>query len=139
TRLKQIGVELLQRRITTAATAMSRAQEAANAEEKSSSGDKCETGRAMGQLEREMYGRQSAEYERELKALQAVAVDVVCARAGAGALVQVKGMAIFMCAGLGKQQVDGQTVLFVSPKAPLAQALQGKKPGDDVMINAVKM
>jgi hypothetical protein len=40
---------VLTQRINTAQAAMDRAQEAANSEEKSSSGDKYETGRAMGQ------------------------------------------------------------------------------------------
>lgn len=135
TKLKDHGLQLLRQRIATAETAMSQAQEAANAEEKSSSGDKYETGRAMGQLTKEMYGRQLAEYAKDLKALRSIAVDSICDQGGPGALIRGKGIAFFMSAGLGKQQIDGLTVLFVSPMAPLARTLQGKKPGDAVAFN----
>src|SRR5215469_1550881 len=107
TKLKHLGLELLGQRIAAAEAAMNRAQEAANAEEKSSSGDKYETGRAMGQLEKEMYGRQLAAYASELKALQSVAADSIFHLVGPGAFVRGKGFAFFVSAGLGKQQVEG--------------------------------
>ncbi len=56
---------------------MDRAQEAANSEGKSPAGDKYETGRAMGQLQKEMHGRQLAEYAKEVKALQSIVVDLL--------------------------------------------------------------
>lgn len=133
--LKNFGGRLLTERITTAQAAMDQAQEAANAEEKSSSGDKYETGRAMGQLQKEMYGRQLAEYAREVKGLQAVGVDTLCTRGGVGAFIRCPGMGFFISAGLGKQTVDGVTVLFVSPLAPLSRLLEGKGPGDSIMFN----
>ena len=127
--LKHFGLELLKQRISTAETAMNRAQQAANSEEKSSSGDKDETGRAMGQLEKEMYGRQLAAYAKDLKALQSIPADTICHQGEAGAFIRGTAIAFFVSAGLGKQQVDGQTVLFVSPLAPLARLLEGKKRG----------
>jgi hypothetical protein len=134
-KLKDLGLELLRQRITTAEQAMKQAQESANTEEKSSAGDKYETGRAMGQLEKEMYGRQSAAYAKELKALQAIEADVVYVQGGPGAFIRGTDIAFFVSAGLGKQQVDGKSVLFVSPMAPLAGLLQGKKPGDLLPFN----
>jgi transcription elongation GreA/GreB family factor len=41
--------------------------------------------------------------------------------------------------GLGKQQVEGLTILFVSPMAPLARSLQGKKPGDVIPFNGASV
>ena len=134
-KLKHFGLEMLSLRIRTARTAMDRAQEAANAEEKSSSGDKYETGRAMGQLEKEMYGRQMVEYEKELKALQSITADSICLQGGPGAFIRGSGIAFYVSAGLGKQQVGKLTVLFISPFAPLARSLQGKKPGDSILFN----
>jgi hypothetical protein len=46
-KLKNFGLGMLRQRIGTAQEDMNRAQEAANSEEKSSAGDKYETGRAM--------------------------------------------------------------------------------------------
>lgn len=137
--LKHLGLDLLKQRIATAEAAMTRAQEAANAEEKSSSGDKYETGRAMGQLEKEMYGRQLAAYAKEVNALQSIVADSICPQGGPGAFIRGKGIAFFVSAGLGKQQVEGIIVLFVSPLAPLAQLLQGRKPGEVIFFNGANL
>ena len=139
TKLKNLGLELLRQRIATAETAMNRAQEAANTEEKSSSGDKYETGRAMGQLEKEMYGRQLAAYAKELKALQSIPTDSICQEGGPGAFIQAASNTFFISAGLGKQQVEDVIVLFVSPMAPLARLLLGKRRGDTIDFNGASL
>ena len=56
-KLLQHCKELIEARLKNAEDAMNRAQESANDNEKSSAGDKFETGRAMGHLEKEMYAR----------------------------------------------------------------------------------
>jgi transcription elongation GreA/GreB family factor len=43
---------------------------------------------------------------------------------------------LFIGAGLGKHSVDGQTVLFLSPAAPLAKTLLDKKSGDEFSFNS---
>jgi hypothetical protein len=108
-KLKNLGLDLLRGRIVTAQEAMNRAQEAANSEEKSSAGDKYETGRAMGQLQKEMHGRQLAEYAKDVKALQSVFTNSVCDRVGLGAVVRTAEIAFFVSAGLGRQEVEGLT------------------------------
>jgi len=143
--LKQFGLQLITQRIEAARRQMDLAQESANNEEKSSAGDKYETGRAMGHLQQEMYARQQAEYERELAALQQVRTDTLCIMATPGAFIQCPGIAsertsgsfsgFFIVAGLGKQTVDGNTILFVSPGAPLTKTLQNKKAGDTFIFN----
>lgn len=65
-RLKQTGLQLISDRIAMAKSAGDNAQAAANSEDKSSAGDKYETGRAMGHLEKDMYARQQAENVKEL-------------------------------------------------------------------------
>jgi transcription elongation GreA/GreB family factor len=138
-KLKNLGLDVLKQRIARAQAAMDQAQEAANSEEKSSAGDKYETGRAMGQLQKEMHGRQLAEYAKEVKALQSLIVDPLSDSGGPGAFVQAAGIAFFVSAGLGRQEVEGSTILFVSPLAPLARALQSKKAGDSLLFNGVAM
>jgi hypothetical protein len=138
-KLRNLGLDLLKQRIVRAQAAMDQAQEAANSEGKSSAGDKYETGRAMGQLQKEMHGRQLAEYAKEVKALQSIVIDPLCDSGGPGALVQAAGFAFFVSAGLGRQEVEGLTILFVSPMAPLARALQNKKAGDTLLFNGVNM
>jgi hypothetical protein len=160
-RLKQFGVDLIGQRMSAAKQAMEQAQEAANSEEKSSAGDKYETGRAMGHLQKDMHARQLAESVKELAAFQAVPTEPLCQEGRTGAVLLADGVlqadaalhadsalqaervasrqayniAFFIGAGLGKQAIDGQTVLFLSPQAPLAKLLEKKKTGDSIVFN----
>ncbi len=134
-KLKQWGLDLIGQRIATASDAMTQAQEAANGEEKSSAGDKYETGRAMGHLQKDMHARALAESVKELASLSAIPIEPLCQEGRPGAYLQADGIAFFISAGLGRQLIDGQTVVFLSPQAPLASQLLGKKTGDQVLFN----
>jgi hypothetical protein len=132
--LKRWALDDLSQRIATTTEAMRDAQDAANSEEKSSAGDKYETGRAMGHLQKDMHARQLAELVRELAALHAVNVETPCSEGRTGALLRTDAVDFFIGIGLGKQTIEGRTVVFLSPQAPLAQTLQGKKTGDPVIF-----
>ncbi len=67
---------------------MEDAQQAANGEEKSSAGDKYETSRAMGHLQKDMHARQLAEQAKELAALHAVNVDLLYDTMATGAVIE---------------------------------------------------
>jgi hypothetical protein len=134
-RLKRWALDTIGERITASRAAIDQAQQSANQEEKSSAGDKYETGRAMGHLQKDMHARQLAESMKELATLHAVKTDTLYTASGPGAFVRGEGMAIFIAAGLGKQQWEGQTIFFLSPIAPLARALRDKKPGESVVFN----
>ncbi|TDX00334.1 DoxX family protein [Dinghuibacter silviterrae] len=127
TAAKAHAESVLRERMAAAQQAMDMAQESANSEEKSSAGDKYETGRAMGHLQKDMHARQLAESVKELAALHAVA----------GTMVVTEAMAFFIGAGLGRQTLEGWEVIFLSPQAPLAQVLQGKKIGDPIVFNKI--
>lgn len=130
TQLKQFAIALITERIAAARQVIDQAQQAANSEEKSSAGDKYETGRAMGHLQKDMYSRQMAEQVKELSAMNTIHSDVIYLSVAPGALIQCKEQSFFLLAGMGKQSIEGQTIYFLSPQAPLAKSLQGKKPGD---------
>lgn len=132
--LKRWALDHLNQRIAVANEAMQQAQEAANSEEKSSAGDKYETGRAMGHLQKDMHARQLAELVRELAALHAVNVDDRCVEGRRGAVLRMDSMDLFIGIGLGKQTIGGRTVVFLSPLAPLALTLQNKKAGDEIVF-----
>jgi hypothetical protein len=134
-KLKQWAVDSIGRRIAAANEAMLQAQAAANNEEKSSAGDKYETGRAMGHLQKDMHARQLAESIKELATLHTVQSQTLWSEGRPGALLQTDILAFFISAGLGRQSIDGQTILFLSPQAPLAKLLEKKKPGDSVLFN----
>jgi hypothetical protein len=134
TLLKQTGIDLINERITTAQRRMNDAQEAANQEEKSSAGDKYETGRAMGHLEKELHSRQLSETLKELALLRDINAGVLYATATGGAFIACSDSFFFLAAGLGKQTIDGKTILFLSPFAPLAKLILHKKTGDTFLF-----
>jgi hypothetical protein len=135
--LKQAGLAIIEQRMAAAKAQMEEAQQAANQEEKSSAGDKYETSRAMGHLQKDMHARQLAEQAKELAALHAVNVDHLYETATTGTLIQGEKIAFFIAAGLGKQLIDNKTIFFLSPQAPLAQQLQHKKAGDHFVFNTL--
>lgn len=135
TMLKKAGELLITERIAMTKSAIDNAQEAANSEDKSSAGDKYETGRAMGHLEKDMYARQLAENIKELDKLQKVNTDIIYTAAQTGAFVRCPTHSFFIAAGLGKQVIDNETIFFLSPDAPLAKLLLHKKAGDNFVFN----
>ena len=139
TRLKKTAASLISERISATKLAIDNAQEAANSEEKSSAGDKYETGRAMGHLQKDMFAKQQAENKKELDQLQKVNTDIIYTAIQTGAFVRCADYAFFIAAGLGKQLIDEQTVFFLSPHAPLAKLLLHKKRGDHFLFNKIGM
>lgn len=133
--LKQQCLALLQSRIDAIETAMREAQDAANSEEKSSAGDKYETGRAMNQLNKEMYAAQLEEALKELAQLNAANTDALSIKAGPGALIITSQHTIFIAAAIGPVHCANEKVMVLSPHAPLAIALAGKKSGDALSFN----
>jgi transcription elongation GreA/GreB family factor len=138
-KLRQFAEDFIQQQIALARKMIGNAREAANSEEKSSAGDKYETARSMGQLEQEMYGQQLAKYVNELTLLHAIDFENNYKQVTSGALVQCAGCAFLIAVGLGKQLIDGDTIYFLSPQAPLAKELQHKKAGDRFTFGGKQM
>ncbi|MHA4810192.1 hypothetical protein ACX0G9_18915 [Flavitalea flava] len=136
-KLKRAGLAIIEQRISTTKESMDQAQQAANQEGKSSAGDKYETARAMGHLQKDMHTRQLVEHLKELAALHEINADIIYSASGTGAFIVCEGISFFIAAGLGKQKTDDQTIFFLSPHAPLARALEHKKVGESFLFNAV--
>lgn len=133
--LKKAGELLIAERIATTKSAIDNAQEAANSEGKSSAGDKYETGRAMGHLQKDMFARQHAENMKDFDQLQKVNTNIIYTTAQAGAFLRCTDHSFFIAAGLGKQLIGDQLVFFLSPQAPLAKLLLHKKVGEHFLFN----
>ena len=136
--LKQFCQSAIEKRIAVAQDAMQNSQESANNEEKSSAGDKYETARAMGHLQKDMHARQIAEYTKELAALYKVNTGSIYETIQPGSFFETDTGSFFIAAGLGKQIMDGRTILFLSASAPLALALKNKKTGDDFIFSGTR-
>jgi len=136
-RLVNKCVEMIEQRITAAAGAIANAQAAANAEEKSSAGDKYETSRAMSHLEKDMHARQLSANRKELAALFSINFTSLYDTAVPGAFIDCKDCSFFIAAGLGKINFEGMPVYLLSPQSPMAVALFKKKQGDTVIFNKI--
>ncbi len=138
-KLHKYCVEIIQHRINAAFQAMQNAQDAANSEEKSSAGDKYETGRAMSHLEKDMHARQLAANQHELGALLAVDSNSIHRSAATGSVIICNEHRFFISAGLGKILFENETIYVLSPTAPLAQSLLTKIAGNSISFNNKEM
>jgi hypothetical protein len=134
-KLKQFAASIIEQRIAASKKVIENAQQAANNEEKSSAGDKYETSRAMGHLEKDMHARQLSENMKELAMLHAVNTDIIYTKTAAGVYLQCTNISFFIAAGLGKQIINSEKILFLSPQSPLAKSVMHKKQGDYFLFN----
>ena len=131
---------VLENRMSELEKAMADAQESANSEEKSSAGDKYETGRAMSQIARDMSAKQLHQAKIDYKELMQLWPLTEQQLVQKGALVQLSnGQTIFIATSLGLISVDQQKIAVVSVKAPVATQLMGKKKSDEVLIAQKKV
>lgn len=133
--LKKFCEEALERRIMITREAMSSAQDAANSEGKSSAGDKYETARAMSHLEKDMHARQLMAHTQQLSALLAINVQSIYATPVPGAFIRCEKISFFIAAGLGKQIVNNEAIIFLSAQSPMMLQLTNKRPGEEIDFN----
>lgn len=114
---------------------MEAAQESANAEGKSSAGDKYETGRAMAQLERDRHAQLLAEAQKLEGELNRLNVEKNYVTVQPGSLVTTNRGLFFISISAGKLTLDGVDYFAVSPASPIATALAGRKAGEMVTFN----
>lgn len=126
---------MVEDRIQTASNAMKMAQEAANDSEKSSAGDKYETAKAMGQIERDMNAKQVEEGMREMASLLSIDAAKLYDAVSKGAIVVCTKNIFFIAAGLGSIKHKDKTIVLLSPKAPLSLAMNQKRTGDKFIFN----
>jgi len=127
---KKIVVE----RVQNAEKAMNEAQQAANGEEKSSAGDKYETSRAMGHLDREMYARQFVKAKNELLKIEKINIESL-GFVKVGSILIANEMIYFVALGIGKLEIDEKTVMVISKESPIALAMMGKKINTSFQFN----
>lgn len=118
--------ELIENRMQTSYEAMEAAKNSANEEGKSSAGDKYETARAMGQLDREMNGRMYEQARQERLSLDKIDTETLFTKVAFGALVETTMGDFFVAIGAGIIDLDGKKFMTISPQAPIGQLIMGK-------------
>jgi transcription elongation GreA/GreB family factor len=120
----------IEERMNTSWEAMQAAQASANEESKSSAGDKYETARAMGQLDRDMHARQYEQARQERVIIERIDANLILKQGSLGALITTSMGIFFLAVSVGQIKIDNQIVMVVSPQSPIGSILMGKKVGD---------
>lgn len=115
--------------------AMDEAQQAANAETKSTAGDKHDTSRAMMHQEKENMARQMAEALKLKNALAQINPDHQANEIGPGSLVETNAGTYFLAIGIGKLDVEGKPYFVLSAASPIGQQMLGLKAGGSFTFN----
>lgn len=108
-------------------------------ENKSSAGDKHETGRAMVQLEMEKAAQQIAVIEKMDKTLGKIKVQLPSSVIKLGSLVKTNLGYYFLAISLGQVDIKNQIVYVVSLVSPIGAQLIGKKVGETIEFNNRKI
>ena len=128
-------LDRLQSQINTLGKAMERIQAAKNNETKSSAGDKYETGRAMMQMEEDKITTVLNETYTKLHQLQHLNIQKPSDRIQMGSLVITSLRHYFIGVSMGRVALEGKLYFCISPEAPLAKGLIGKRVGEKVVFN----
>lgn len=130
----------VQLRIDDAQKAINNAQASANEQTKSSAGDKYETGRAMGQLDIEMYTRQLHAATADRTIIENIEAKSGKSNvAGFGALITTNIGKFYMSIGSGKIMIDNEPIMALSPQSPIGEKIYLKKAGDPVEFRGKKV
>ena len=105
-------------------------RESLESEQKSSAGDKHETGRAMVQLEQEKLGKQLHEISQLKLVLARIDAAQTHQTVALGSLVRTQENTFFISISTQPYRKGGQQVLCMSPASPLGRALLGKTTGE---------
>ena len=120
----------LDQRMQTSLDAMNAAQESANGESKSSAGDKYETSRAMGQLDRDMHARMYQQTLEERKLVERIDGNIIFKKVALGAFLSTSVGDFFLSVSIGQVKINEKTVMIISPQSPIGALLMGKLAGD---------
>jgi len=135
--LYQFCIEQIQKKLDTINIVMNSAQNSANAETKSTAGDKHDTARAMAHLETEKNAKQLAEINKIKKILPYLkdSKDKILTKVQLGSVVETDLMNYYISSNLGKININNKVYLTISPLSPIAKILINKKIGDRFNFN----
>jgi transcription elongation GreA/GreB family factor len=116
-------------------SAIRSARESANDDNKSSAGDKHETGRSMAQLEQEKLSVQLQEAEKLKQALEYIKRGKISSVISMGSLVFTDKGNYFIAISAGKVLIGDENYFLVSPASPVGSALMQGKTGQAFIFN----
>lgn len=127
----------IRERIQAATQAMNEAQQSTLTEDKSSAGDKYETGRAMGHMASELNAKQLIAAKADLQQLQQLVLQATN-HVRIGSLLFTSNGLYFIAIGIGMLELNGTQIAVISPASPLGKMLLGLAAGDSFSIQSAK-
>ncbi|MDA8886341.1 hypothetical protein N8368_02290 [Bacteroidia bacterium] len=128
----------LQSQIEELQAAKDKVQESVVGEENSTSGNKFETARAMGQEELDRLNRQMNNFVREMNILSQISPTKPCDTGQLGALIKTDKKTLYLSVALGKVELDKETLYAISTVSPIGQLIMGKGKGDVISFAGKK-
>jgi len=125
----------LQNRYTKVKQTITDIEESLMEENKSSSGDKHETGRAMLQIDRENAGKQLMEIENVQELFKKIDISTSTDYARLGSLVYTTQGNYFISISVGAVTIGKTAYLCVARNSPIGSLLSGKRKGDEFSFN----
>jgi transcription elongation GreA/GreB family factor len=83
----------------------------------------------------ELFSKQLAQANLVLTTLQRIPADKKNDQVEFGAIVTTNKQKLFVSAGLGKIELDGEIYFAISPNVPIYNALKGRAAGEKVTFN----
>lgn len=124
-------MQVLTERISRIQNAIKEAQQAANEETKSSSGDKYETTRAMMHLEIEKNSIQLQEATKQQRILSQIRTDLISNKIENGSLVVSNQETYYLAVSIGKIVIEDQPYMCISFASPIGQLLVKQNTGHE--------
>jgi len=89
--------------------------------------------------QKDMFGQQQAKGKIVLSTLEQIPLEKPNDKVEFGAVVITNKQKLFVAAGIGKIEMDGQTYFAISPQVPIFSALKGLKKGETTIFNGMKI
>ena len=138
-RLHQICIEQLEKKIASLERTIQDTQKAAQADTKSSAGDKFETTREMMKQEMDKNGVQLSQAREMLSHLQQLDPYLKNDRISYGSLAHTNEGIYYFAVSFGKVVINDQFYFVLSMASPIGKALRNRKAGEEVAFMGRKI
>ena len=101
--------------------------------------DRYDAFRTKMMRQRDMFAQQQAKANTVLNTLLKIPLDRPFGKVEFGAVVITDKQKLFVSAGIGKIEIEGDVYYAVSPVVPIYKALEGKTIGDEAVFNGMKI
>lgn len=130
--LKDSILKHLNQKVSDLQKAITETQASANAEEKSSAGDKFETARAMAQIEKDRLTQQLSLIYVEIETMNKINENNNAESIHLGSIFTAQSIQYFVSISLGKWSFKNEELMLISAASPIGKAFLGKKIGEQI-------